>query len=120
MDRLKCKACDTYSVIMVSVENDVAVAACGAEKADTYFYKCRVCGDDWRSVNEKSLVSGARVSFIHGVDIRPYLIRVADVPGGGLSTELWQHYVGDELVAREEWHKKLSERRKILKAIVCN
>jgi hypothetical protein len=94
------------------------------EGQESRFYSCHVCGDNWLSVKEPSDLGDCRVTFVHQMGMHPTLRRVAHLPTAEPVNEpavdKWSYFLGDDEVDQSRWHKKLNNRRRILKSICSN
>src|SRR5690554_1576361 len=129
MERLKCKACGTESVVPmdVIVENEDEIEDVDelfSTDQDSQFYSCHVCGDNWLSVRETESGGGFKVTFVHQMGMAPTLKRIAYLAGGtdayDLSDEEWEYFLDDQQVEATSWRQKLSNRRQILRSICSN
>ena len=122
MERLKCKACSCYSMVPmeVSLESDEL----DDQNADSKFYTCHVCGDNWLSVREEEDTGESRVTFVHQMGMSPILKRVAylrkHVVLQETTIQKWEYFFDDEVIEENRWQEKLASRRKILKSICTN
>jgi hypothetical protein len=122
MERLKCKACGCYSMVPmeVSLESDFV----DEEHADSKFYTCHVCGDNWLSVREDEDDGDSRVTFVHQMGMSPVLKRVAHLQKHMVLQETtvrkWEYFFDDESIDESKWQEKLASRRKVLKSICTN
>ena len=124
MDKLKCKACGSYSIIPVQVAlEDEEDAVIGPEQ-ESQFYTCQVCGDNWLSVQENDARGGCQLTFVHQMGMQPVLKRTTHVDRqvvfAGASIDHWDYFVDGEAVAEDEWRLKLTNRRAILRSICSN
>ncbi len=122
MERLKCKACKCYS--MVPMEVSLEAEEIEDPNADSKFYTCHVCGDNWLSVREDEDTGESRVTFVHQMGMSPVLKRVAHLQKHVVlketTVEKWDYYFDDEEIEEKQWQEKLNNRRKILKSICTN
>lgn len=122
MERLKCKACKCYS--MVPMEVFLEAEEIEDPNADSKFYTCHVCGDNWLSVREDEDTGESRVTFVHQMGMSPVLKRVAHLQKHVVlketTVEKWDYYFDDEEIEEKRWQEKLNNRRKILKSICTN
>ncbi|MCH8246475.1 MAG: hypothetical protein IH951_08715 [Bacteroidetes bacterium] len=122
MERLKCKACKCYS--MVPMEVSLEAEEIEDPNADSKFYTCHVCGDNWLSVREDEDTGESRVTFVHQMGMSPVLKRVAHLQKHVVlketTVEKWDYYFDDEEIEEKRWQEKLNNRRKILKSICTN
>ena len=92
--------------------------------ADSKFYTCHVCGDNWLSVREDEATGESRVTFVHQMGMSPVLKRVAHLQKHVVlketTVEKWDYYFDDEEIEEKQWQEKLNNRRKILKSICTN
>ncbi len=123
MERLKCKACSCYSMVPmdVSLEDDEVPVE---SVADSKFYSCHVCGDNWLSVREDEDTGDSRVTFVHQMGMSPILKRVAHLQNDNLlketTVEKWEYFFDEEEIDETSWQEKLLNRRKVLKSICTN
>ncbi|TDI71457.1 MAG: hypothetical protein E2O85_02060 [Bacteroidetes bacterium] len=122
MERLKCKACNCYS--MVPMEVSLEAEEIEDPDADSKFYTCHVCGDNWLSVREGEDTGESRVTFVHQMGMSPILKRVAHLQKHVVlketTVEKWEYFFDDEEIEEKMWQEKLANRRKILKSICTN
>ena len=122
MERLKCKACSCYS--MVPMEVSLEAEEIEDPDADSKFYTCHVCGDNWLSVREDEDSGESRVTFVHQMGMSPVLKRIAHLQKHVVlketTVEKWEYYFDDEEIEEKTWQDKLTNRRKILKSICTN
>lgn len=122
MERLKCKACNCYS--MVPMEVSLEAEEIEDPNTDSKFYTCHVCGDNWLSVREDEDTGESRVTFVHQMGMSPILKRVAHLQKNMVlketTVEKWEYYFDDDLIEENKWQEKLATRRKILKSICTN
>lgn len=124
MERLKCKACGSYSMMPMEVAvEEHGDPLIGADQ-ESRFYTCHVCGDNWLSVKEVGTDGDCRITFVHQMGMAPVLKRVAHMQNQILLTEnsvgLWEYYIDDLEIEEESWHAKLNSRRRVLKSICSN
>lgn len=125
MDRIKCKACGTYSMLPLDViveDSDDFQAMMGADQ-ESQFYSCHVCGDNWLSIRETANSGRARLMFMHQMGMSPTLKRIAHLTEddrGHTEVDHWEFFLGDEVVHEEEWEEALDERRSILRSVCSN
>ena len=123
MERLKCKACNCYSMapMEVSVSDEDGAEAL---QGDSTFYSCHVCGDNWLSVREQEDEGDSRVTFVHQMGMSPVLKRIAFLHKDEIlqndTVDKWEYYFDDEEIEEARWQKKLLNRRRILKSICTN
>jgi len=127
MERLKCKACESYSMMPMEVAVEEQGEASQASDQESKFYTCHVCGDNWLSVQEVGDNGDCRITFVHQMGMAPILKRVAHMHNHVLFTEqsaqsagLWEYFLDDESVEEDSWHAKLNSRRRVLKSICSN
>ena len=124
MERLKCKACSSYSMVPmeVIVKDDDPLQDVGDH--ESRFYTCHVCGDNWLSVKETNEGALSKITFIHQMGMAPVLKRVAQVHTELILKETtvdsWSYFLDEDEVSRDSWLEKLSSRRKVLKSVCCN
>lgn len=122
MERLKCKACSCYSMVPmeVSLESEEDLDP----SAESKFYTCHVCGDNWLSVREEEDTGDSRVTFVHQMGMSPLLKRVAHMQKHMVLKETtiqkWEYFFDDEAIEETKWQEKLANRRKVLKSICTN
>ena len=123
MERLKCKACNCYSMVPMEVSLEEKEEEYESI-SDSQFYTCHVCGDNWLSVREDEDTGDSRVTFVHQMGMSPVLKRVArlqkDILLKETTVEKWEYYLDDEEIDESSWQEKLTNRRKILKSICSN
>lgn len=123
MERLKCKACSCYSMAPMEVSTYEDGETEGAI-ADSTFYSCHVCGDNWLSVREDEDEGDSRVTFVHQMGMSPTLKRVAFLQKDEIlqdtAVDKWEYYFDDEMIEERDWREKLQNRRKVLKSICTN
>ena len=125
MEKLQCKACGSNGMVPMHVvnedeeENDAVLG----EEQESHFYTCQVCGDNWLTVKETA-ADDCQITFIHQMGMQPVLKRVARMQTPVLlqksTVDHWDYYLDDELVEKEAWQSRLTDRRKILKSICSN
>ncbi len=124
MERLKCKACGSYSMMPMEVAVEEQGDPLVASEQESRFYTCHVCGDNWLSVKEMGHTGDCKITFVHQMGMAPVLKRVAHMRNHVLLAEnsvgLWEYYVDDESADEEYWHEKLNSRRRVLKSICSN
>ena len=124
MERLKCKACGSYSMMPMEVAVEEQGDAVMASDQESRFYTCHVCGDNWLSVKEVGNDGDCRITFVHQMGMAPVVKRVAHMHNHVLLAEnsvgLWEYYVDDETIEEDSWHAKLNSRRRVLKSICSN
>ena len=122
MERLKCKACSCYS--MVPMEVSLESEEVEDPNAESKFYTCHVCGDNWLSVREEEEEGESRVTFVHQMGMSPLLKRVAHLQKHMVLKETtiqkWEYFFDDEMIEETKWQAKLAKRRKVLKSICTN
>ena len=86
MERLKCKACGSYGMIPVELddvdpeeEQDLDDLLDPTDE-ETRFYSCHVCGDNWLTVRRVEEDGACALTFVHQMGLRPTLRRVAHLP----------------------------------------
>jgi hypothetical protein len=125
MDRLKCKACGSYSMLPmeVAVEDEKEQELLSGEQ-ESRFYTCQVCGDNWLSVKETRVGGDCQITFIHQMGMAPVLKRIAHMQTPVLlidkTVDDWTYYVDDDEIEESSWREKLDTRRRILKSICTN
>ena len=125
MDKLRCKACGSYSMVPVEVvvEADEVRMPRPAAERETRFYTCHVCGDNWLAVKE-TVEDDCTVTFVHQMGMQPELKRIAHAETRLLlsdsSLEDWEYFLDDEQIEADAWHEKLTERRTVLRSICSN
>lgn len=124
MERLKCKACGSYSMMPMEVAVDEYREPVSGADQESRFYTCHVCGDNWLSVKEIANDGVCKITFVHQMGMAPVLKRVAHMQNHVLVTEtsvgLWEYYVDDSEIEEATWIAKLTSRRKVLKSICSN
>ena len=105
-------------------ESEANAFASGEEgHAETRFYTCHVCGDNWLSVKE-SYLGDHTITFVHQMGMTPELKRVARIEfpeaSQAPSIDHWEYYLDDEEISPEAWHTKLGTRRRLLRSICSN
>jgi hypothetical protein len=124
MERLKCKACGSFSMIPMEVAvEDEDTSLLGGEQ-ESRFYTCHVCGDNWLSVKQTDQEGECQITFVHQMGIEPVLKRIARMQTpviiSDATLDQWDYYLGEDEVEEEEWHDELGTRRKMLKSICSN
>lgn len=124
MDRLQCKACDSFSMLPMDLESDEADDLdFMTDEHEARFYTCHVCGDNWLSVRR---VEGedCRITFVHQMGLQPLLKRTATMATPVVLSEdtvdRWDYFLGDSEVGEGRWLDTLDERRRILRSICTN
>lgn len=126
MEPLLCKTCGCLSMVPMEViiDPDDLGEAPWSPDAESRFYSCHVCGDNWLTVKEEDQDGEFQVTFVHQMGMEPTLKRVAHMQAPVVVTEeaidFWQYFVDDEPTDESLWREKLNNRRKILKSICCN
>jgi len=109
---------------MVPMEVSLEAEEIEDPNADSKFYTCHVCGDNWLSVREDEDTGESRVTFVHQMGMSPVLKRVAHLQKHVVlketTVEKWDYYFDDEEIEEKQWQEKLNNRRKILKSICTN
>ncbi len=123
MERLKCKACGCYSMVPMDVAVEEEENNLLGDGQESRFFTCHVCGDNWLSVKE-STSGECQITFIHQMGMEPVLKRIAhmqtEVVMNENTVDQWDYYLGEDEVEAEEWHEKLTDRRKVLKSVCTN
>lgn len=124
MDKLKCKACGSHSLIPVQVAlEDEEDMGTGPDQ-ESQFYTCQVCGDNWLTVKETDARGGCQLTFVHQMGMQPVLKRTTHLDQQVVMTDAaidgWEYFVDGETVAEDEWRSKLTNRRAILRSICSN
>ena len=90
---------------------------------EAQFFTCHVCGDNWLSIREV-MAGDCTVTFVHQMGMKPLLKRVAHMATpivmNESTVEHWAYYLGDEPVAEDDWRRRLSKRREVLRAVCSN
>jgi len=124
MERLKCKACGSYGMVPLDVDEEVEQDGLLDGEQESRFFTCHVCGDNWLSVKKTDLGGDCQITFVHQMGLRPTLKRVAHMSTPALLTEdtveEWSYFLGDDEVEEREWRRALDERRLMLRAICTN
>ena len=125
MDAQICKACGSRAMVPMEVDVDFEDAQGEAidPDAESRFFSCYVCGDNWLSVRE-SETDDCQVTFVHQMGMQPTLKRIAHTQAPVLvndeMVDYWEYFLDGEPIDEDIWHRKLKLRRKILKSICCN
>lgn len=124
MERLKCKACGSFSMVPMEVAvEDEDTSVTGAEQ-ESRFFTCHVCGDNWLSVKQTDDVGACQVTFIHQMGMEPVLKRIAHMQTPIVvhdgTVDQWDYFLGEDEVAEEAWQDELVNRRQVLKSICSN
>lgn len=125
MERLKCKACGSYSMVPLEVdenaENEEFIL--GGEQ-ESRFFTCHVCGDNWLSVKKVETGGTCEITFVHQMGMQPTLKRIANMATPVVlkdsTVDDWSYYLGDDQVEETEWRAQLDRRRGVLRAICTN
>lgn len=92
--------------------------------AESKFYSCHVCGDNWLTVKEEETEGDYQITFVHQMGMQPTLKRIGHMPTPVIVSEnavdYWEYFLDGEPIDEDIWHKKLTLRRKILKSICSN
>ncbi len=125
MERLKCKACQSYSMVPLEVDDrqEQEAFVLGGEQ-ESRFFTCHVCGDNWLSVKKIETGGSCEITFVHQMGMQPTLKRIAHmatpVVVNNDTVEAWSYYLGDDEVEETEWQAQLHQRRWVLRAICTN
>lgn len=124
MERLKCKACGSYGMLPLEIDEDGEQDDLLGGEQESRFFTCHVCGDNWLSVKKTDLGGDCQITFVHQMGIQPTLKRVAHMSTPVLLNEDtvddWSYFLGDDEVEEREWRRALDERRLMLRAICTN
>lgn len=92
--------------------------------AESRFFSCHVCGDNWLTLKEDEDEGDTQIIFVHQMGMQPTLKRIAHMQSPILvsskSVDYWEYFLGDEPVDKSVWHRKLKMRRRILRSICSN
>ncbi|ARA92363.1 hypothetical protein AWN76_003715 [Rhodothermaceae bacterium RA] len=125
MKPLLCKTCGCLSLVPMEVVIDPEDPreSPWSPGAESRFYSCHVCGDNWLTVREDQ-GGVVQVTFVHQMGMEPTLKRVAHLHAPVFvsedALEGWRYYVDDEPTDERRWREKLDGRRRILKSVCCN
>jgi hypothetical protein len=127
MERIKCRACGCYSMVPMDVtldDEEILEDEIDLE-AESHFFTCHVCGDNWLSIREEEDESGgSRVTFVHQMGMSPTLKRVAYLEKNSVLNEdmvdKWEYYVDESETDEENWQSTLENRRRVLKSVCSN
>lgn len=148
MEYLQCKACGSYSMIPVEVENEDFPSIDAQDENGVYdlldeildpnieephkelaeeesrYFNCHVCGDNWMTIKEVELSGKCQITFIHQMGMFPILKRIANMQTQIILNEQtvqeWEYFLNDKPVEEAEWLDKLQSRRKVLKSVCSN
>lgn len=124
MERLKCKACGSFGMVPLEIEEDLEQDEILAPEQESRFFTCHVCGDNWLSVKKTDLGGDCQITFVHQMGLQPTLKRVAHMSTPVVVSEdtvdEWSYFLGDDEVEEGEWRRTLDERRFRLRAICSN
>lgn len=126
MERLKCKACGSYGMVPVEIDEDAEQHddLLLTEDQESRFFTCHVCGDNWLSVKKTELGGDCRITFVHQMGMQPTLKRIARMSTPVVLNENtvddWNYFLGDDEVEEGEWRRALDRRRLVLRSICTN
>ena len=122
MERLRCKACGSESLLPMEVQAD-ALDLGPIDEHEAQFFTCHVCGDNWLSLREVQ-EGDCTITFVHQMGMRPLLKRVAHMSTPVVlsegTVEHWAYYLGDDEVEEEKWRRRLAKRREVLRSVCSN
>ncbi len=123
MERLQCKACGSFGMVPMELQQEDNDAMGILDEQEARFYTCHVCGDNWLSVREVE-AGDCRITFVHQMGLQPLLKRVAHMSTPVVlsedTVEGWDYFYGDDAVDEDEWREHLDARRQILKSVCSN
>ncbi len=109
----------------VTLDNEEDIEAVEEMNADSRFFTCQVCGDNWLSVRESAEEAGSsRVTFVHQMGMTPTLKRVAYTENHTILNEetvdKWEYFVDEDETDEQSWQDRLDNRRRVLKSVCTN